>query len=174
MEKKRKLRGPAIFTRGMGRRLLAIFGFVVFGLVVLCIRLIYINNVEGESYTINVLQQQNYSSTIIPYKRGDIVDRNGVVLATSIKVYNLILDPKIIISDDGKYLEPTLEALNTCFGYDVSELRSLISENSTRSYYIYKKKLTYEEIEQFLEMQEDTKSNPNIQGVWFESEYVRK
>lgn len=174
MKKVRKRKGPVRFTRGMSRRLLFIFSVVVLGLVILCGRLIYINAKQGDDYTINVLEQQNYSSKTIPYKRGDIVDRNGVVLATSIKVYNLILDPKIILSDDGKYLEPTLEALNICFGYDISALTTLINENITRSYYVYEKKLTYEQIEQFLEMQEDTENYPNIQGVWFESEYERK
>ncbi|MBQ2744841.1 MAG: penicillin-binding protein 2 [Lachnospiraceae bacterium] len=174
MKKVRKKKQPVKFTRGMSRRLLFIFGVVVIGLVILCGRLIYIHANEGDDYTIKVLEQQNYSSKTIPYKRGDIVDRNGVVLATSIKVYNLILDPKIILSDDGKYVDATLEALNVCFGYDIAELNSLINENSTRSYYVYKKKLTYEEIQQFLEMQQDTENYPNIQGVWFESEYERK
>lgn len=174
MNKVRKKKQPVKFTRGMSRRLLFIFGVVVIGLVILCGRLIYIHANEGDDYTIKVLEQQNYSSKTIPYKRGDIVDRNGVVLATSIKVYNLILDPKIILSDDGKYVDATLEALNVCFGYDIAELNSLINENSTRSYYVYKKKLTYEEIQQFLEMQQDTENYPNIQGVWFESEYERK
>ena len=174
MRDKRKKKKPVGFTRGMSRRLLFVFGIVALGLLLLCGRLIYIHAKEGEDYTIKVLEQQNYSSKTIPYKRGDIVDRNGVVLATSIKVYNLILDPKIILSDDGKYVDATLEALNVCFGYDVAELNTLINENSARSYYVYKKKLTYEEIQQFLEMQEDTEQYPNIQGVWFESEYERK
>lgn len=174
MEKTRRKKGPVRFTRGMSRRLLFIFSVVVIGLVILCGRLIYINNTQGDEYTINVLEQQNYSNKTIPFKRGDIVDRNGVVLATSIKVYNLILDPKIMLSDGGKYLEPTLEALNKCFGYDIGEISALVNENSKRSYYIYEKKLTYEEIEQFLDMQKDTENHPNIQGVWFESEYERK
>ena len=174
MRRTGRKKGPVIFTRGMSKRLLFVFTVVVLGLVILCGRLIYLNYTEGDNYTINTLEQQNYSSKTIPYKRGDIVDRNGVVLATSIKVYNLILDPKIMLSDGGKYLEPTLEALNKCFGYDIAELAALVNENSSRSYYIYAKKLTYEQIEQFLELKDDTKNNPNIQGVWFESEYERK
>ena len=174
MDKDRIKKQPVKFTRGMSRRLLAMFGLVTIGLVVLCGRLIYIHANEGDDYTIKVLEQQNYSSKVIPFRRGDIVDRNGVTLATSIKVYNLILDPKIILSDGEKYVEPTLEALNVCFGYDIAELNTLINENSTRSYYVYRKKLTYEEIQQFLEMQKNTEDYPNIQGVWFESEYERK
>lgn len=174
MKKRYGKKGPVRFTRGMGRRLLFVFSIVVIGLVILCGRLIYIDNNEGDDYTIKVLEQQNYSSKTVPFRRGDIVDRNGVVLATSIKVYNLILDPKIMLSDGGKYLEPTLEALKESFGYDIEEIRSLVNENSSRSYYIYEKKLTYEQIEKFLDIQEDTENNPYVQGVWFESEYERK
>lgn len=39
-----------------------------------------------------VLSQQEYDSRTIPFRRGDILDRNGTYLATSEKVYNLILD----------------------------------------------------------------------------------
>ena len=42
----------------------------------------------------SVLDQQVYDSRAIPFKRGDIVDRNGTKLATSERVYNLILDAK--------------------------------------------------------------------------------
>lgn len=174
MERTGRKKEPIRFTRGMRKRLLFVFSFVVLGLGILCGRLIYIYKTQGDDYTINVLEQQNYTSKTIPYRRGDIVDRNGVTLATSIKVYNLILDPKIMLSDGGKYLQPTVEALNECFGYDVSEITKLVNENSKRSYYIYEKKLTYEQIEQFLAMQEDTENNPYIQGVWFESEFERK
>lgn len=171
MEKRQRKRQPIKFTRGMSRRLLGIYAIVALALIILCGRLIYIHLNQGEDYTIKVLEQQNYSSTTIPYKRGDIVDRNGVVLATSIKVYNLILDPKIMLSDGGKYYEATLEALSTCFGYDKVELAQIVEKNSKRSYYVYAKKLTYDQIEAFQAMQ---KKNSKIKGVWFESEYERK
>ena len=174
MDAGKKRKKSRSLTWGMRKRLLVIFGLIAVGLLVLCGRLIYIHANEGDDYTIKVLEQQNYSSKVIPFKRGDIVDRNGVTLATSIKVYNLILDPKIILSDDGKYVEPTLKALNACFGYDISEINTIINENSKRSYYVYKKKLTYEQIQKFLEMQQDVDTYPNIHGVWFESEYERK
>ncbi|MBQ9700162.1 MAG: hypothetical protein IJV71_06020 [Lachnospiraceae bacterium] len=153
MEKKLRKKQPIKFTRGMSRRLLFVFSVVALGLLILCGRLIYIHINQGEDYTIKVLEQQNYSSKTIPYKRGDILDRNGVVLATSIKVYNLILDPKIMLSDNGKYYDATLDALNACFGYDKAELAKIVQDNSKRSYYVYKKKLTYDEIEEFQQMQ---------------------
>ena len=60
-----------------------------------------------------VLSQQEYDSRTIPFRRGDILDRNGTYLATSEKVYNLILDPKQIMSDSNAYLEAASPA-QTC------------------------------------------------------------
>ncbi len=48
---------------------------------------------QADSYNQTILGQQDYDSRVIPYRRGDIVDRNGTYLATSDKVYNLIIDP---------------------------------------------------------------------------------
>lgn len=47
-----------------------------------------------DSYNQIVLTQQDYDSRPLAYRRGDIVDRNGTYLATTEKVYNLILDPR--------------------------------------------------------------------------------
>lgn len=41
-------------------------------------------------------------SRSIPFKRGDIVDTNGTKLATSERVYNVILDAKVLLSDETK------------------------------------------------------------------------
>lgn len=172
--KTRLYKGPGVFDREMRIKFGAISFLVMAALVFLIGVLIVKHNVDGDDYAITVLEQQNYSSSVIPYKRGDIVDRNGVVLATSIKVYNLILDPKIILSDDGKYLDDTINALVDCFGYNKQELLNLVNENSQRSYYVYKKKLSYEDIAEFLEVKEAGEKYPNIQGVWFETEYERK
>ncbi len=158
----------------MKYRLLVTLGVITACMIGLVVRMFSIWKNEGSEYSKKVLDQQSYSSQVIPYKRGNIYDRNGELLATSIKVYNLILDPKVMTSDDGKYLESTLEALNMCFGYDIDELRTLVTDNSSSSYYIYEKKMTYSEIKEFQEMQDNSEEYPHIQGVWFETEYERK
>jgi stage V sporulation protein D (sporulation-specific penicillin-binding protein) len=162
-----------IFTKKMKKKSVVLFLIVVALLFGLAVRLLYINSTNGEKYTVQVLSQQNYSSTTLPYKRGDILDRNGMTLATSVKVYNLILDPKVMTSDS-KYLEPTLKALSECFGYDENELRILINDNKTKSYIVYDKKLSYETVEPFITLSNDTENNPYVKGVWFETEYERK
>ncbi|MBP3339143.1 MAG: penicillin-binding protein 2 [Lachnospiraceae bacterium] len=171
---KNKRQNTKKINKGMKYRLLFTLGVITVFMIGLVVRMVNIWRNEGQEYSKKVLDQQSYNSQVIPYQRGDIYDRNGELLATSIKVYNLILDPKIMTSDDGKYLEPTLEALNTCFGYDVDEIRTLVEENSTSSYYIYEKKMTYSQIKDFQEMQDNEEEYPNIQGVWFETEYERQ
>jgi len=175
-------------TRRMQTKLVILFLLIVLALLGLCVRLSYISLTNGAQYSKQILSQQKYETKTIPYQRGNIVDRNGIVLATSIKVYNLILDPKIIRSDGGKYLEPTVAALCNCFGFDESEIRNIIANNANSSYYRYKKGMTYDEIEQFLELSKGNVSpaplwftNSDgvaysyyyIQGVWFEEEYKR-
>ena len=75
----------------------------LFALVVTLYRIIDENNTE---YTRIVLSQRStYDSRVIPYRRGDIVDRNGTCLATSDKLYNLISDPVQIYEKEELFFE---------------------------------------------------------------------
>ena len=56
--------------------------------------------------------------------RGNITASDGTVLAYSEKVYNLILDVKSVTSEDGKYLNNTIDALVKCFGLDKDNIFS--------------------------------------------------
>ena len=98
---------------------------IMLALFALIYRLWYIQHYNAESYNQKVLSQQRYDSREIPYRRGDIVDRNGTYLATTNKVYNLILDPFQINSDQEKYLEPTVNLLCEVFGYQAEDIRSV-------------------------------------------------
>ena len=86
-------------TNKMKRKLALLFTVIVLALLGVNIRLAYINKTNGEKYTKKVLAQQDSNSMLLPYKRGDILDRNGTVLATSEKVYNLILDPRVLLEN---------------------------------------------------------------------------
>lgn len=70
-----------------------LISLALFALIFVLYRIV---NENSERYNKIVLsqRQQEYASRTIPYRRGDIVDRNGTYLATSEKVYNLILEPK--------------------------------------------------------------------------------
>ena len=80
------------------RRLLLVSFLIAIIFVLIVLRLIYLTVEKGDEYNRIVLSQRqtSYNSEVIASKRGDILDTNGNILATSIKVYNLILDPSVI------------------------------------------------------------------------------
>ncbi len=161
------------FTSKMQKKLVILFVIVLLAFVGLSAKLILINKNNGEQYKKQVLSQQQYESITIPFKRGDILDSKGSKLATSEKVYNLVIDSKNLTKKED-YIQPTITALKTCFkDFDESSVRAYISENPSSQYYVALRKLTYDEVSPFVQMQNDTKKNPNIQGVWFEEEYKR-
>ena len=102
------------FTGRMQKKLVVLFLLVLLAFMGLSARLIYINNEDGEEYKRQILSQQSYSSTTIPFKRGDILDKNGVKLAVSEKVYNLVIDANNMLEED-ESLDATMAALRTCF-----------------------------------------------------------
>lgn len=132
-------------------------------------------------YQKKILSQQRYDSKTLPFKRGSILDANGTILAASEKVYNVVLDCKVMLSDE-KNEDPTLTALSECFGLNLSELRKYVSENPNSQYYVLKKRITYDEMSPFLERKNThneaaAKSKEKmgiINGVWFEEEYIRR
>ena len=101
----------------MRGKLVGLFAVVLLALVCLLGRNTYINATSGQKYKKQVLTQaqQKYESNVLPAKRGDIYDRNGNILATSQKVYNVILDCKTVNSDED-YVEPTVRALVDVLG----------------------------------------------------------
>ena len=136
-------------------------------------RIIYINAKNGKRYEKIVLAQQSYDSIEIPYRRGDVLDRNGTQLATSEKVYNLILEPKNILKSE-EIKTDTTAALKKYFNLTDEEINKALSDGSS----LYKKvktKLTYDEIKDYKEFvaEHSKKEAKNIKGVWFEDEYQR-
>ena len=176
MERRKKNRpNGQKFTKGMKKKLLVLLMVVLMAFVGLGVRLILITKNNGDEYERQVLSQQQYDSTTLPFRRGEILDANGTILAYSEKVYNLILDAKLLLRDE-KYLEPTLKALVTEFGLNASQIRTYLSEHPTSQYYVLAKKLSFEQIANFQEMitPGTEKYNEDIQGIWFESGYIRK
>lgn len=168
MDKKRNK-----FSIKMQKKLVVLFGLVLLAFTGLSIRLIWLTRENGTRYQKQVLAQQQYDSITLPYRRGDIVDAKGTKLATSEKVYNLVIDAKVMNTElNGKtpYLEPTLEALGQYFDLDMTAIREYVATHKEASWYVPLKRLTYDEISGFQQAKSD---NSNIKGVWFEEEYKR-
>lgn len=166
-----------------------LFCAVLLALVALAARITYINATSGSKYKKQVLSQaqQRYENRVIPARRGDIYDRNGNLLATSNKVYNVILDCKAV-NEKETYTEPTVRALVNILGLDEKDIRSRLSAEDTRNsqYQILKKQISMDEkkaFEEATEIPEDIEESgltkaeieerSNVKGVWFEEDYLR-
>ncbi|MCH5257350.1 MAG: cell division protein FtsI [Lachnospiraceae bacterium] len=157
----------------MQKKLLVLFLLILMAFIGLSARLIVINRDNGENYKRQVLSQQEYDSVTIPFKRGEILDANGTVLAISNKVYNVILDTKVLTSDESN-VEPTLNALKKAFGIDTVSVREYIMSHPTSSYYVLDRRIAYDKVEKFKELQKDEENGSKIRGIWFEDEYKRE
>ncbi len=159
------------FTKKMQARYLLVFCTVILFFLFLIGKIVYIIN--KDTYSKSALSLQSYISSVVPYKRGNILDRNGQVLATSEKNYNLILDPKVILYSE-KYIEPTISALVNVYGFDAEEANALINNNSDRSYVVIKKDLSYDEKNMLSEYISGMGENGKyVKGLWFEEKYER-
>lgn len=175
----------AKFSKKMQKKLVVLFVIIALLLLGLIVRLMYIEHTSGKKYEKKVLSQQKYDSTVIPYQRGNITDCKGTILATSVDVYNVILDCKVLNSDSAD-IDPTIDALITCFPQlNETDLRNLITDKPKSQYNVLAKKLSYEEIQVFEDMQAaekeasdkksgDAEKKGKINGVWFEKEYQRE
>ena len=173
MAKRKKNPFKRKFNKLMQKKLVLLFVIIVLAFIFLIGKITYINAASGEKYTKIVLDQQQYDSRTIPFKRGDIVDRNGTKLATSERVYNVILDMKVMLSDED-YAEPTIQVLKECFGIEESVVRELMVENPSGRYNILKKGIDYNTAKKFNEIESDNEKYPNVKGIWLEDDYVRK
>ena len=193
--KVKRSRRPVKILKRMQRNLMIVFGFICILFIVLIGRLMYIEYMSGDKYEKIVLSQQKYSSSTIPYKRGDIVDAKGTVLATSVDVYNIVLDCKELNeadeeqekrhknteSEDGeesvvvrKISDTTIEHLLAVFPQlDEMKIRQDLVEKAESQYDVLAKKISYEDMHKFEELQDDKDTSKEIAGIWFEKEYDR-
>ena len=176
-EKRVKKKRVRILKR-MQRKLLISFLIICALFVGLIGRLMFIEYSSGERYEKIVLSQQEYDSTTIPFQRGNIVDSKGTVLATSVDVYNVILDCKVLNANDATVIASTVEAVAECFPEIGREaVEEELEDNPDSQYSVLAKKVSYEEMSKFTDLQEERREDDdpdnNITGVWFEKEYKR-
>ena len=174
-QKKKKIKK---FKSWMQNRL--VFFFCVFFVLflVLMVRLAILSG--QDKYEKSALAQQSYVSSVIPYKRGAILDRNGNVLAASDLIYHLILDPKVLLSNE-KNVDPTIQALVSVYGFNETELRSILVEKKNSSYVVLRRQMSYSEKDLMTQYEaewekkkeQDKELEGEIKGVWFEEEYQR-
>ena len=159
-----------VFTGRMRKRLLFLLLLFSMIFVVIVGAIVYYNFVRGDKYSQKVLSQNNYESITVPFKRGNIYDCNGSILATSNKVYNLVLEPKNILAN-AKVEKATREAMNKYFGITDAEMSEYLRDSESW-YKVVRKKLTYEEVKDYQAFIK-TSDGSMVSGVRLQDEYVR-
>ena len=190
-EQKRKRRQTKILPFYMQEKLMVGFVFLILLFAVLSLVIFQMIRKNSEEYSRIVLgqRQSGYGSRSIQARRGDILDRNGTILATSEKVYNLIMDPRAITSRaDDRYLKASLDALKEYFKDDerVAVAESVLNEqrnltgNKKSAYFKFKEGMSFEEKEAFQKFIDEKNASYRksgnkyeIKGLWFEDKYQR-
>ena len=159
-----------LFLKGMRRKTKIAYLLVVGVLVALTIRVVYINVANGKEYSEAVVLQMDYNSTDIPYERGEILDRNGNVLANSEKTYSLILEPvNILLTEKGK--AATRAAVLEYFDVSGDDFDKHIA-NEDSYYEVVLKDLPYTKVKAFEDYCK-TDEGADVIGVRFETVYKR-
>lgn len=178
MEKKRSQKESQNFHKKFPKRmkikLVGVFTAIVLAFVFLAGKAVALNLVKGEEYQKKVMSQMRSGSQIIHFKRGDILDTNDTVLATSERSYNVILDVAGLLetktSYQNKKINATVEALVKGFDLDESDLREILQDESDSRYVILKKDVDYETGKDFQTKMDKSK---NIVSVTLEDSYTR-
>lgn len=165
------------FPKKMQKKLVLVFMLTILAFAFLVLKATFINVSEGDKYTKQVLDQRQYDSRTIPFKRGDILDTNGTKLATSERVYNVILDAKVLLTGKEEEVKQakkeTAKALQSCFEIPKEEVYTALEEKPDSRYIILKKKVTYDQAQAFEKLEEDEEDYGSLKGVWLEEDYVR-
>lgn len=170
---KKKRRKPIKrLNHAMKVRAVAVSAFIAILFIGLVGRLVYFSVFKNGIYKRQVLSQQNYTSETLPYKRGDILDRNGNTLATSQKMYQLVLEPKNILRSK-TIKEATLDALTKYMGLDVNDLTKFIEKHKNSYYALYREELSYSQISDLKDFLASDQAE-NVSGIVFSEKYKRR
>lgn len=169
--RRRRRRRPKLFTRGM--RITLFVAFVVFLLffVALLVRIYMIDRNHGDRYRKAALSQQSYTNTVLNYQRGAIRDRNNTTMAISVRKYDLVLEPRTLLTNDAARIA-TVNAICDYFSFDRDTLENAINQNPSSMYEHFDdlRQLDSKTVEGFQKKMEE---NEEITGVWFEETYTR-
>ena len=113
---------------------ISIYLFIFLGIfLILAFKLFYLQIISGQKY-----KTQSSSNSVrletLPTKRGEIVDANGQVLATSIPVASIVLDTNASESDQKLTVHNLADLLST-LGYDEDKIYSIIEEANNKGVY---------------------------------------
>ncbi len=124
-------------SRQMWQRSLWALAALSVGFATICARLAVIQLAEHDVWQALATDQQ-LTDSMISDKRGDIVDRNGVVLARSVEVATVIMAPGEIVDDAARQM--ICEELPDLLDIDAEKLQKQVARTGSR-YEVVKAKI---------------------------------
>lgn len=140
------------------KRLFAVICAITFIFLFVFARLFYVQVIWGKELQIKALDQWTRNVPVLA-KRGDIVDRNGVVLATGKKTYTVFVRPRAVSE-----LDTTVSVLSEIFSVDKVALKEKITTTKVSEIKVAK------HVEKELI---DKLSNYSLSGVYFAEDVTR-
>ncbi|WP_327366892.1 peptidoglycan D,D-transpeptidase FtsI family protein [Streptomyces sp. NBC_01217] len=98
------------------------------------VRLLQVQAVDANAYAAKA-KENRYLSYTISAERGEITDRSGIALATSVDAYDITADPKMFTPEDSKAPDAPQQAaalLAPILGVDAEELTKKLSKPKSR------------------------------------------
>ena len=124
-ESRRRLQGSRDID---GNPLSRVFGLLVFVMVLVVIRLAYLQVVKGPAYAA-AAEERRTNVITLQARRGTIYDRNGNVLAMSEECYDVYCNPKEVADAHAQ-----AQLVETWLGGDVEAYEELMQKDSTFVY----------------------------------------
>ena len=162
--------------RRMAKRSRAFFLAFVAGTSCILGSVVFTVAAHGDEYSKKVLNQQSKSENTGEGMRGNITDRNGTVLASSSKIYTLILDPWVMEHNGEDSKEATIQALKQYFDIDGSTVRQKLEEKPDSRYERILKGIPSQKYDAYMADLQERKADegkPDFAGVWFEEGFKR-
>lgn len=117
------------------------------------VRLVDIQIVSAAALTEEATDRRAYSSPVYG-ERGNIVDRNGAVLADSVERYDITASPRVALGSTDLYgsVEAALAGIAEVTGQDPAQLLATITADPESDYAVLAEDLTLDEYEAVVEL----------------------
>lgn len=129
-------------------------------------RVLYFKVVKGDEFEKKVTLRTAGSEYELDPLRGNIVDRNGRNLVVSAIVYDVVLDPSVLLENKEVEQKRTLTTLSKELEISIQELEGIVKKYPESKYRVIKKEVS-EEVEKRL-------TNEKLKGVWLQETFVRE
>ncbi|MDF2940804.1 MAG: penicillin-binding protein [Gammaproteobacteria bacterium] len=146
----------SVFSRHRFLTILAILLLIV-GLVVG--RLFYLAEIDKSFLRDKGMAEADHP-LIVPAYRGLILDRNGIPLAISAPIDNIVFDPKVLIQSPASWEQL---ASNSDLGLSFDQIKAMLSSHANSQYFVAKRNLPPAVAEEIASMQ--------IPGVYIEKKH---